>query len=211
MFLKSGVYFMSKETFVLNAKRRDDQGKGASRRLRHEGRIPAIVYGGSTAPEAITIEHNEIIKHLEHEAFYSHVLELNVDGTTTQVILRDLHRHPFKPAVMHADFQRVSANETLHVTVPLHFLNKDTCVGAKAGGLVHIALTEIHIDCTASALPEFITVDLIALDIHQSLHLSQIVLPAGVKIPALAQGAEHDAAVVTIHASKLDKTIEPEA
>jgi large subunit ribosomal protein L25 len=202
---------MSKETFVLNAKRRDDQGKGASRRLRHEGRIPAIVYGGSAAPEAITIEHNEIIKHLEHEAFYSHVLELNIDGATTQVILRDLHRHPFKPLVLHADFQRVSADELLHVTVPLHFLNKDTCAGAKAGGLVHIALTEIQVSCTATALPEFIAVDLKNLDIHQSLHLSQITLPAGVKIPVLAQGAEHDAAVVSIHASKLDKTIEPEA
>ncbi|HQT44152.1 MAG TPA: 50S ribosomal protein L25/general stress protein Ctc [Halothiobacillus sp.] len=201
---------MSQETFVLEAKRRDDQGKGASRRLRREGRIPAIVYGGTTAPQSVTIEHNEIIKHLEHEAFYSHVLDLNIDGSVTQVILRDLHRHPYKSSVLHADFQRVSANDSLRVTVPLHFLNKDTCVGAKAGGLVHIALTEIQIDCAANALPEFIAVDLKALDIHDSLHLSQITLPAGVKIPVLTQGAEHDAAVVTIHPSKLDKTIEAE-
>lgn len=201
---------MSQENFALDAKRRDDQGKGASRRLRREGIIPAIVYGGESAPVAITISHNEILKHLEHEAFYSHVLDLNIDGTTEKVILRDLHRHPYKPSVLHADFQRVSATQSLRVSVPLHFLNKDTCVGAKAGGIVNIVLSEVEIDCTADTLPEFIEVDLKNLDVNGSIHLSQISLPKGAKIHALALGANHDASVVAIHPPKVDKSVESE-
>ena len=201
---------MSQETFALDAARRDDQGKGASRRLRREGRIPAIVYGGDEAPQAITIKHNEIIKHLEHEAFYSHVLDLNIDGKASKVILRDLHRHPFKPLVLHADFQRVSANQTLRVTVPLHFLNKDTCAGAKAGGVVNVILTEVEVDCTADKLPEFIEVDMKDLDIGGSIHLSQIKMPAGVRVHALMLGEDHDVGVVAIHAPKVDKSAEAE-
>ena len=202
---------MSQETFALNAARRDDQGKGASRRLRREGRIPAIVYGGDEAPQSVTILHNEILKHLEHEAFYSHVLELNIDGKTSKVILRDLHRHPYKPLIMHADFQRVSANQSLRVTVPLHFLNKETSVGAKAGGIVNVILSEIEVDCTANKLPEFIEVDMKDLDIGGSIHLSQIKMPAGVRIHALMLGEDHDVGVVAIHAPKVDKSAEAES
>ncbi|ANJ66499.1 50S ribosomal protein L25/general stress protein Ctc [Halothiobacillus diazotrophicus] len=201
---------MSQETFALDAVRRDDQGKGASRRLRRAGSIPAIVYGGEEAPVAVTISHNEILKHLEHEAFYSHVLDLSIDGAVTKVILRDLHRHPYKPTILHADFQRVSATQSLRVSVPLHFVNKDTSVGAKSGGVVNVILTEVEVDCTAANLPEFIEVDMKNLDVNESIHLSQIVLPAGVKIHALALGADHDVPVVAIHPSKLDKSIEPE-
>ncbi|ACX96005.1 50S ribosomal protein L25/general stress protein Ctc [Halothiobacillus neapolitanus] len=202
---------MSQETFALDAARRDDQGKGASRRLRREGRIPAIVYGGDEAPQSVTILHNEILKHLEHEAFYSHVLELNIDGKTSKVILRDLHRHPYKPLIMHADFQRVSANQSLRVTVPLHFLNKETSVGAKAGGIVNVILSEIEVDCTANKLPEFIEVDMKDLDIGGSIHLSQIKMPAGVRIHALMLGEDHDVGVVAIHAPKVDKSAEAES
>lgn len=201
---------MSQETFALEAVHRDDQGKGASRRLRREGRIPAIVYGGDKAPQAVTILHNEILKHLEYEAFYSHVLDLNIDGKTNKVILRDLHRHPYKPLVLHADFQRVSANQNLHVTVPLHFLNKETCVGAKAGGIVNVILTEIEVDCTADKLPEFIEVDMKDLDIGDSIHLSQIKTPSGVNIHALMLGEDHDVSVVAIHAPKVDKSAQAE-
>lgn len=202
---------MSQETFALDAARRDDQGKGASRRLRREGRIPAIVYGGDEAPQSVTILHNEILKHLEHEAFYSHVLELNIDGKTSKVILRDLHRHPYKPLIMHADFQRVSANQSLRVTVPLHFLNKETSVGAKAGGIVNVILSEIEVDCTANKLPEYIEVDMKDLDIGGSIHLSQIKMPAGVRIHALMLGEDHDVGVVAIHAPKVDKSAEAES
>ncbi len=201
---------MSQETFALDAARRDDQGKGASRRLRREGKIPAIVYGGDIPPMAVTISHNEILKHLDHEAFYSHVLDLKIDGSVQKVILRDLHRHPFKPSVMHADFQRVSATQALRVSVPLHFLNKDTCVGAKAGGIVNIVLTEVEVDCTADTLPEFIEVDLKNLNVNESIHLSGISLPKGVKIHALALGADHDTSVVAIHPPKVDKSVEAE-
>lgn len=202
---------MSQETFALDAARRDDQGKGASRRLRREGRIPAIVYGGDEAPQSVTILHNEILKHLEHEAFYSHVLDLNIDGKASKVILRDLHRHPYKPLVLHADFQRVSANQTLRVTVPLHFLNKETSVGAKAGGIVNVILTEVEVDCTADKLPEFIEVDMKDLDIGGSIHLSQIKMPAGVRVHALMLGEDHDVGVVAIHAPKVDKSAEAES
>ena len=201
---------MSQETFALDAARRDDQGKGASRRLRREGSIPAIVYGGEAAPMSITISHNEILKHLEHEAFYSHILDLNIDGTVEKVILRDLHRHPYKRSVMHADFQRVSATQSLRVNVPLHFLNKDTCAGAKAGGIVNIVLTEVEVDCTAATLPEFIEVDLKGLNVNESIHLSQINLPNGVKIHALALAGDHDTSVVAIHPPKVDKSVESE-
>ncbi|WP_407274992.1 50S ribosomal protein L25/general stress protein Ctc [Halothiobacillus sp. DCM-1] len=201
---------MSQETFALDATRRDDQGKGASRRLRREGKIPAIVYGGETAPVAIAISHNEILKHLDHEAFYSHVLTLNIAGTEEKVILRDLHRHPYKPSVMHADFQRVTAQQALRVSVPLHFLNKETCAGAKAGGIVNIVLTEVEVDCTADTLPEFIEVDLKNLNVNESIHLSQINMPKGVKIHALALGASHDSSVVAIHPPKVDKSVEAE-
>ncbi|WP_298220165.1 50S ribosomal protein L25/general stress protein Ctc [Halothiobacillus sp.] len=202
---------MSQETFALDAVARDDQGKGASRRLRREGRIPAIVYGGGEAPQSVTILHNEIHKHLEHEAFYSHVLDLNIDGKTSKVILRDLHRHPYKPLVLHADFQRVSANQTLRVTVPLHFLNKEISVGAKAGGVVSVILTEVEVDCTADKIPEFIEVDMKDLDIGGSIHLSQIKMPADVRIHALILGEDHDVGVVAIHAPKLDKSAESES
>jgi large subunit ribosomal protein L25 len=193
---------MSQETFALDAVRRDDLGKGASRRLRREGKFPAIVYGGDEAPTTIAVDHNEMLKHLEHEAFFSHVLDLNLDGKNHKVILRALHRHPFKPTVLHADFQRVSATQTLRMHVPLHYDNKDTSKGAKAGGVVNIIQNEVEVDCLASDLPEFISIDLQDLDVNESIHLSQIKLPKGVSIHALALGEDHDTAVVAIHPPK---------
>ena len=195
---------MSQETFKIDAERRDDLGKGASRRLRREGKFPAIVYGGKKAPVAVTIDHNEMLKHLDHEAFFSHVLDMSIDGKTDKVILRALHRHPFKPTVLHADFQRVSATESLRINVPLHFSSRDTCVGAKAGGVINIIQNEVEVDCTAANLPEFINVDLKDLDVGESIHLSQIALPKGVTIHALALGEDHDVAVVAIHAPKVE-------
>jgi len=193
---------MSQETFTLEAQKRDDLGKGASRRLRREGKFPAIVYGGEQAPVAITVDHNEMLKHLDHEAFFSHVLALNIDGKANKVILRALHRHPYKPTVLHADFQRVSENETLRMHVPLHFDNRETCKGAKAGGVINIIMNEVEVDCLAANLPEFIAVDLDDLDVGESIHLSQVKLPKGVSIHALELGEDHDTAVVAIHPPK---------
>jgi len=160
---------------------------------------------------SITIDHNELRKHLEHEAFYSHILDLTIDGAHNKVILRDLHRHPYKPTVLHADFQRVSETETIKMKVPLHYLNKDTSVGAKAGGVVNIIETDVEVNCTAANLPEFIEVDMANLQVGESIHLSDIKLPEGVTLVALLQGDDHDQAIVAIHAPKDSKSDDEEA
>ena len=200
---------MSQETFKIEASVREDQGKGASRRLRREGNIPAIVYGGKKEPVALTINHNELLKHLDHEAFFSHILELNVDGETDEVVLRDLHRHPYKnTVVLHADFQRITRGQKMRMHVPLHFENREESKGAKAGGVISVIHNEIEIECLPRQLPEYLTIDLSDLDVNESIHLSEIELPEGISIPELALGEEHDVAVVAIHPPKVEK--EPE-
>ena len=200
---------MSQETFKIEASVRDDLGKGASRLLRREGNIPAIVYGGKKPPVSLTINHNELLKHLDHEAFFSHILELNVDGETDEVVLRDLHRHPYKTTVvLHADFQRITRGQKMRMHVPLHFDNREESKGAKAGGVVNIIHNEVEIECLPRQLPEYLTIDLSDLDVNESIHLSEIKLPEGISIPELALGEEHDVAVVAIHPPKVEK--EPE-
>ncbi|WP_372592454.1 50S ribosomal protein L25/general stress protein Ctc [Guyparkeria sp.] len=203
---------MSQETFKIDASVREDQGKGASRRLRREGNIPAIVYGGNKPPQSITINHNELLKHLDHEAFFSHILELTVGGETDEVVLRDLHRHPYKTTVvLHADFQRITRGQKMRMHVPLHFENREESKGAKAGGVISVIHNEIEIECLPRQLPEYLTIDLADLDVNESFHLSQIELPEGISIPELALGEGHDVAVVAIHPPKVDKTTEEEA
>lgn len=197
---------MSQETFRIEASVRDDLGKGASRRLRREGYIPAIVYGGDKPPVSLTINHNELLKHLDHEAFFSHILELNVDGETDEVVLRDLHRHSFKTTVvLHADFQRITRGQKMRMNVPLHFENREESKGAKAGGVVSIIHNEVEIECLPRQLPEYLTIDLSDLDVNEAIHLSEIKLPEGIGIPELALGEEHDVAVVAIHPPKVEK------
>ena len=203
---------MSVETFKIEASVREDQGKGASRRLRREGNIPAIVYGGNKEPQSITINHNELLKHLDHEAFFSHILELTVGGETDEVVLRDLHRHPYKTTVvLHADFQRITRGQKMRMHVPLHFDNREESKGAKAGGVISVIHNEIEIECLPRQLPEYLTVDLSDLDVNESIHLSQISLPEGISIPALSLDEEHDVAVVAIHPPKVDRSAEEEA
>ena len=185
------------ETFELSAEVRTDQGKGASRRLRHANGIPAIVYGGASEPQTITLKQNELARHLENEAFYSHVLSLNIDGKAEKVVLRDLQRHPYKAIILHADFMRVDKNTVLHMNIPLHCINGDTSVGVKAGGMVSHLATEVEVACLSGDLPEYLEVDLSDLNIGESIHLSQIPLPEGVEIVALTHG--NDLAVVNIH------------
>ena len=191
---------MSKEDFKLNAELRSTSGKGASRRLRREaGLVPGIIYGDDKAPEMITVKHNELIKHLENEAFYSHIISLNVGGESKEVILKDLQRHPSKPVVMHADFLRVSKTKKLHTKVPLHFINEEKCKGVKLeGGIVSHSLTELDITCLAADLPEYIEVDLINLSVGDVFHISDINLPEGVSSVALSHGADHDQPVATV-------------
>jgi len=191
------------DSFELNVELREDLGKGASRRLRRlDDKIPGIVYGGGKKPQPISIRHSEIIKHLEDEAFYSHILTLTAGKKTEKVILKDLQRHPFKPKVTHADFMRVKAGEKFTTSVPLHFLNEKTCPGVKAGGVVSHTYTSVEISCLPKNLPEYLEVDLADLEMDQVVHLSDIKLPKGVEIVELSHGGDHDQAIVTIHKSR---------
>jgi large subunit ribosomal protein L25 len=195
---------MSVENFTLEASARDVSGKGASRRLRREqGLVPAIVYGGDKAPVNVSVMHKELVKHLENEAFYSHIITLNIGGQAESVILKDLQRHPAKAFVLHADFLRVSASTKITVSVPLHFINEAACVGVKmGGGLINHLLTQLEISCLPSALPEYIEVDMAEMDVGQTLHISDLKLPAGVTSVALAHGTEHDLPVVAVNKAK---------
>lgn len=181
----------------VNASARNDEGKGASRRLRHAGQVPAIVYGGTNAPVNIQIEHNHLWHVSQSEWFYASILSLNIDGNAEQVLLRDMQRHPYKQQIMHLDFQRVNANEAIKFNVPLHFLNQEKSpAGKTANVIVTHELHELTIVCLPRDLPEFISIDLSELSAGDIIHLSNIKLPANVEIPALKLGKEHDLAVV---------------
>ncbi len=189
-------------SFELNAEPRTDKGKGASRRLRLAGKVPAIIYGGDKDPESLTLNHNELLRSLEHEAFYSHILTVKTGASETSAILRDLQRHPSKQLILHVDLQRVSASETLRTHVPLHFMGEDVAPGVKAGGLVSHELTDVLVECLPKDLPEFIEVDISGMDVGDSIHLSGLNLPVGVTLVELARGEDHDLAVVSIHAKR---------
>jgi large subunit ribosomal protein L25 len=185
------------KTHEIKVERRVDEGKGASRRLRHAAKIPAIVYGGELKPVSIQIDHEAIWLASQHEWFYSSILDLSLDGDVQKVLLRDMQRHPFKQQIMHLDFQRVDENKVLRTAVPLHFLNEDKSpAGKSAEVVVTHELNEVEIECLPKDLPEFIEVDLSTLDVGQIVHLSDLILPAGVTVPALKLGKEHDLAVV---------------
>jgi large subunit ribosomal protein L25 len=173
-------------------------GKGSARKSRRHGNVPAILYGGHQDPLMLELNHNEVIKHLDHEAVYSHVLDVTIDGKTEKAILKGVQRHPAKVQILHLDFQRVSMSEAVKVHVPLHFINEATSVGSKKGGIVAHAMVDVEVTCLPSVLPEYLEVDLINLDIGESLHLSDIVLPEGIEIVALAQGHEHDLPIVSM-------------
>ena len=190
-------------SFELNAEPRNDTGKGASRRLRHAGRVPAILYGGREQPQALTLDHNEVLRSLEHEAFYSHILTVNIGGTGTHAVLRDLQRHPSKPYIMHVDLQRVTATEKLRMHVPLHFLGEDIAPGTKlGGGMVMHELIEVEVECLPQDLPEYIEVDISALEVGDALHLSDLKVPPGLTLTDLVRGADHDLVVISIHARR---------
>jgi large subunit ribosomal protein L25 len=191
------------DSFIVNVELRDDLGKGASRRLRRlEDKIPAIVYGAGKKPQPLSIAHKDVIKHLEDEAFYSHILTLQAGKTKQQVILKDLQRHPFKPKVTHMDFLRVSANEKLHTSVPIHYINEDECPGVKEGGVINHSYTTVEVACLPKNFPEFIEVDMAEMTMDQILHLSDIVMPKGVEIVELTHGEDHDQAIATIHKAR---------
>ena len=191
------------DDFDLIADIREDQGKGASRRLRHEGKVPAIIYGAGRPPRALVFDHNRVLQQLENEKFYSSVLNIQVGEKSQAAILKDVQRHPSKPQVMHLDFQRVVEDEEIKMLVPIHFLGEEVAPGVKqGGGKVSHMVTEVEVVCLPRYLPEYLEIDVSKLELDEMLKLSDIPLPEGVSIPALAQGEDADRAVVSIHVIK---------
>ena len=190
---------------TIRATARNDEGKGASRRLRRTAQIPAIVYGGTAAPKSIQLEHEKTWLASQNEWFYSSILSLEVDGKVESVLLRDIQRHPYKQVIMHLDFQRVDANQALRAKVPLHFINQDVSPAGKTAGVVILhEVNEVAISCLPKDLPEFIEVDLSSLKPGDTVHLSQLALPAGVEVPELKLGADHDVAVVIARHARVE-------
>ena len=190
--------------FVINARSREDTGKGASRRLRRQsGEVPAIIYGGKKHAEKISILHKDITKALENEAVYSSIISLSVDGKAEDTIIKDIQRHPAKQVILHLDFLRVSKTTKLQTRVPLNFLNEDICIGVKmSGGLIAHTMTDIEVSCLPKDLPESIDVDMEQIDVGQIVHLSDIKMPSGVESVSLSQGAEYDLTVATVNKQK---------
>ena len=195
--------------YELKAEARSATGTGASRRLRRAGKVPGILYGAGKDPVMLSFEHDPLWHHTRHEAFFTSILSIKVDGKIIdQAVLRDLHMHPYKPRVAHMDLQRVSATERLHLPVPLHFINQESAPGVKLqGGLVAHLVTEVDVSCLPSQLPEFLAVDVGNLHVGESIHLSNLAVPEGVTLTDLAHG--NDLAVVTI--TVVRETVEVEA
>lgn len=192
-----------KTSFELVAEFRETQGKGASRRLRHEGKVPAILYGGHSEARALTLSHQKLLIMLDNERFYSTILNLKVGDQTQPAILKDVQRHPYKNAIVHIDFQRVEDNQKIRISIPLHFVNAAIAPGVKTqGGIVSHMRNDVEVSCLPKDLPEFIEVDLSSLGLNESIHLSQLKVPSGVELLALSK---EDAAVAAIHSPRAEE------
>ena len=190
--------------FEVVAQPRDALGTGASRRLRRMGRVPGVLYGGSKDPAHISVDGNRIRKQLENEAFAAHILAVKIEDEESQAVLKSIQRDPVTDQVIHMDFQRISASSEIHIRIPLHFVNEDVCAGKKAGGIVTHLLVEVEVGCLPKDLPEYVEVDMSALDIGESVHLSELALPEGVRLLALAQNPDNDPPIVSVqHPQKL--------
>ncbi|WP_211829314.1 50S ribosomal protein L25/general stress protein Ctc [Kistimonas asteriae] len=193
------------EAIVLNAELRKDVGKGASRRLRHAEKLPAIIYGANAEATQITLMAKDVRKAQESEAFYAQIVTLNVEGKTEQAILKDIQRHPAKEFAMHMDFLRVDAATEITTNVPLHFINEDICAGAKAGGAITHNMVEVEVRCLPKDLPEFIEVDMEAVELGGSVHLSELKVAESVKLVHLMHGEDHDLPVAGVQAVRATK------
>ena len=192
-----------KTSFELVAEFRETQGKGASRRLRHEGKVPAILYGGHSEARKLSLSHQKLLIMLDNERFYSTILSLKVGDQTQNAILKDVQRHPYKNAIVHIDFQRVEDNQMIRMSIPLHFTGAAVAPGVKTqGGMVSHMRTEVEVSCLPKDLPAFLEVDLSGLSLNESIHLSQLALPPGVELMALAK---EDAAVAAIHSPRAEE------
>ncbi|WP_018948033.1 50S ribosomal protein L25/general stress protein Ctc [Thioalkalivibrio sp. ALMg11] len=198
-------------SFTIEAEKRDEQGSSASRRLRRAGKLPAILYGADKDAVSITLDHNAMVHNLKEDAFYSHILSVKLGGKTEKAILRDVQRHPFKPTIYHVDLMRVSANQPIRVSVPLHFHNEEECKGVKlGGGMVSRMINELEVECLPGDLPESIDLDVIELDVGDTVHISELKLPEGVQSVALMHGEEYDYAVVSVLLPRSAKAEEEE-
>lgn len=197
-----------KTSFELVAEFRDDQGKGASRRLRRDGKVPAILYGGPQDARPLSLNHTKLVQVLNDERCYSTILDIKVGEEKQAAVLKDLQRHPYKNQILHVDFQRVFEGEPIRLHVPLHFINETGCIGVKGqGGIISHLRNEIEVLCLPKHLPEFIEVDVIDLGLNQLIHLSELKLPTGVQLPELIHG--HDAPVVSVHAPRAEEEVAP--
>lgn len=184
------------------------QGTNASRRMRRAGRVPGILYGGKQQAQTIELDHNALYHLLKLEAFHASILNMNLDGKKQQVLLREVHMHPFKMQVMHVDFQRVAKDKKIQTKIPLHFLNADIAPGVKVGGgIVSHVMNEVEISCLPADLPEFIEVDLKDLALGHSVHLSELKFPKGAESTTLVRG--NDAVVATVQVPKAIVIEEP--
>lgn len=194
----------------VNAMPRSLQGTGASRRLRGTGRVPGIVYGGDLPAQSIEIDHNTLFHQLKQEAFHASILSMNLDGKTDRVLLRDVQMHPWRQLILHVDFQRVSANKKIHMSVPLHFVNAEVAPGVKTGGgIINHVMNEIEISCLPDDLPEFIEVDLKDLELGHSVHIADLKMPKGVESVQQVRG--ENAVVATVQVPRAMVEAEPVA
>ncbi len=200
------------KSFELAAALRDQTGKGRCRRLRRQGRVPAVIYGSGKPPLSLSLEHEELRRHLEQEAFYSHILTLRLTDGSEKVVLKDLQRHPYKPQILHLDFLRIDEHELLTMRIPIHFVNEDKCAGVKqAGGIISHLMTEMEVICLPKDLPEYIAVDLGPVMVGTTVHLSDLDLPEGVQAAALVHGGDAAQAVVSVHLPRVAEHAEGEA
>ena len=192
------------QVYELKAEPRNELGKSASRRLRRTGRIPGTVYGANKEPQSISLSHDEVLHQLDHEAFYSSILTINVSAESERVVVKDLQRHPYKSEILHIDFQRIDEKQKITMRVPIHFLNEQQCEGVKSGGgVVSRIMTELEISCLPMDLPEYIDVDLANVNVGEAVHLSDIVLPEGVEIYALQHGGDSSSSVASVNVPKI--------
>jgi len=198
------------EKFDLVAEIREDSGKGASRRLRHQNKVPAIIYGAGRPPRALTFDHNKVMHELENESFYSSVLNIKVGDKSQAAIVKDIQRHPSKPRIVHMDFQRIVEDQVIRMNVPIHFLGADDAVGVRdGGGSVSQMRNDVEVVCLPKDLPEYLELDISELELDDYMYMSDIPLPEGVEIPELAQETDQVQPIVSIHIIK-EEIIEDE-
>ncbi len=201
---------MSTNQFEIDAQVRDDIGKGASRRLRHANKVPAVVYGAGEAAISLTLDHNQMFHSLSNEAFYSRILTLKINDKSEKVILKAMQRNPAKPRIAHMDFLRVRADQKLHMHIPLHFIGAENAPGVKEGGVFSHNISDVEVSCLPADLPEFIEVNLSDFILDQTMHLSELKLPKGTELVAFSHGVEgHDLPVVSLHIPRIIEEEEP--